>query len=108
MNAPKARTGSFSWTERRVVTMQHDSGAISPNDLMAYIDGEASPEIVRRIADDPRLAMEAQGYALAQAALRQRLYRFDCPSSQMLGEYELGILVPEERLRIARHVVEGP
>jgi hypothetical protein len=108
MNAPKVRAGSFSWTERRVVVMQHDSGSISPGDLMAYIDGEAPSEIARRIADDPQLAKEAQGYALVQAALRQRLYRFDCPSSQMLGEYELGMLVPEERLRIARHVVECP
>src|SRR4051794_21203062 len=85
-----------------------DSAPVPPEDLIAYIDGEAAPEIARRIAADPRHLAEARGYARAQEALRQRLHRFDCPSSQTLGEYELGILVPAERLRIARHVVECP
>jgi anti-sigma factor RsiW len=81
---------------------------VPPEDLIAYIDGEASPEIAERIAADPQQLVEARGYARVQEVLQQRLHRFDCPSSQTLGEYELGMLVPAERTRVARHVVECP
>ena len=50
-----------------------DSAPVPPEDLIAYIDGEAAPEIARRIAADPRHLAEARGYARAQEALRQRL-----------------------------------
>ena len=38
--------------------------------------------------------------------LRQALYRFDCPDAHRLGEYELDLLNPVERTRIAAHVLE--
>ena len=37
--------------------------------------------------------------------LRRSLYRFDCPEPLRLGEYELNLLEPEERTRIAAHAV---
>jgi hypothetical protein len=85
-----------------------ESVPVPPEDLIAYINGEALPEIAERIAADPQQLTEARGYARVQEALTQRLHRFDCPSPQMLGEYELGMLVPAERTRIARHVVGCP
>ena len=38
--------------------------------------------------------------------LRSSVYRFDCPSAQTLGEYELDLVGPEDRTRIAGHVLE--
>src|SRR5947209_9504492 len=35
-----------------------------------------------------------------------RLYRFDCPSPHQLGEYNLDLVGPEDRTRIAAHVVD--
>ncbi|MGH2371729.1 MAG: hypothetical protein ACRDI2_26450, partial [Chloroflexota bacterium] len=34
------------------------------------------------------------------------LYRFDCPPALLLGEYELGLVTPEARTQIARHVLD--
>jgi hypothetical protein len=38
--------------------------------------------------------------------LRRTLYRFDCPDAQTLGDYQLELLDPEERTRIAAHAVD--
>lgn len=38
--------------------------------------------------------------------LRHSLYRFDCPDAQTLGEYQLELLEPAERTRIAAHAVD--
>jgi hypothetical protein len=87
---------------------QRRLGPVSPDEMMAYVDGEATPEVAERIAANPQWSEEARGYARVQEALQQRLYRFDCPSSQTLGEYELGMLATVERTRIAQHVVACP
>src|SRR5438270_12997101 len=72
------------------------------------MDGDAFAEIARRIQADPQWSAEAREYRKLQEALRQRLYRFDCPPSQTLGEYELGMLAPAERTLIARHIIGCP
>jgi hypothetical protein len=38
--------------------------------------------------------------------LRRTLYRFDCPDAQTLGDYQLELIEPIERTRIAAHAVE--
>jgi hypothetical protein len=38
--------------------------------------------------------------------LRRILYRFDCPDAQTLGDYQLELLEPIERTRVAAHAVE--
>jgi hypothetical protein len=38
--------------------------------------------------------------------LRASLYRIDCPDAQTLGEYELDLLEPAERTRIAGHALD--
>jgi hypothetical protein len=35
--------------------------------------------------------------------LRRSLFRFDCPDAQTLGDYQLELLEPAERVRIAAH-----
>jgi hypothetical protein len=38
--------------------------------------------------------------------LQRSLYRFDCPDAHTLGEYQLELLEPEQRMRIAAHANE--
>ncbi|HET8629404.1 MAG TPA: zf-HC2 domain-containing protein [Thermomicrobiales bacterium] len=85
-----------------------DPGVATPEDLLAYADGDAPPTIVEHVRACPACAAVAAGYAAAQRHLRRRLYRFDCPSPQELGDYELGLLPPAERTRVAAHVVACP
>ena len=40
--------------------------------------------------------------------LTRALYRFDCPSPQTVGEYQLDLLPPDERTRIAAHLLDCP
>jgi hypothetical protein len=41
-----------------------------------------------------------------EAGLRRGLYRFDCPDAHTLGEYQLDLLEPENRRRVAAHEAE--
>lgn len=83
-------------------------GAVTPEELIAFVDGEASGQVGEEIEADPTLRAAADAYARTQRHLQRYLYRFDCPSPQALGEYDLGLLVPAERTRIAAHVVVCP
>lgn len=38
-----------------------------------------------------------------ERGLRRSLFRFDCPDAQTLGDYQLELLEPAERVRIAAH-----
>jgi hypothetical protein len=46
------------------------------------------------------------GFGQFQQELRRSLYRFDCPDAHTLGEYELDLLDPDHRTRIAAHAVD--
>ncbi len=90
------------------MTERANSGAITPEDLIAFVDDEAPGHIGEAIRADPASRAAADSYAQSQRRLRERLYRFDCPSPQLLGEYDLGLLAPSERTRVAAHVVDCP
>jgi anti-sigma factor RsiW len=83
-------------------------GAVSPEDLIAYLDGEASPDVAAHVRDCPECSAAAAEYARELRRLQGRLFRFECPPSHHLGEYELGVVSPEQRTAIAAHVVECP
>jgi hypothetical protein len=83
-------------------------GAIAPEAYIAYLDNEASPDLARHIAACPACAAIAAEYAATQRRLRQRLWRVTCPAPQELGEYELQLLAPAARTRIAAHIVACP
>lgn len=83
-------------------------GTTRPEDLIAFIDGEAPEDVRARIAADPAMRASAAQYAQTQRRLQRNLYRFACPSPQLLGEYDLGLVSVDERTRIAAHVVMCP
>jgi hypothetical protein len=49
---------------------------------------------------------DESGFGQFQQELRRSLYRFDCPDAHTLGEYELDLLDPDHRTRIAAHAVD--
>jgi len=76
--------------------------------IVAFLDGEASAETLARIAADEGFRATAARYARTQQALQGRLYRFDCPAPQELGDYEAGLLLPAARTAIAAHITGCP
>ncbi len=82
------------------------TGHAAPEAIVAYIDGNASPEVAGHIQGCPTCSSDANDLQRAQARLRQALQRFDCPDAHRLGEYELGFASPKERVEIASHVLE--
>jgi anti-sigma factor RsiW len=74
--------------------------------IVAYVDGTASREVASHIQGCPTCSADASALQTTQSRLRQALFRFDCPEPHRLGEYELGVVSPQERVEIARHVLE--
>ncbi|HEX2034509.1 MAG TPA: hypothetical protein VHS99_10020, partial [Chloroflexota bacterium] len=85
-----------------------EPGAVTPEAMLAFVDGVASAEVVEHLRQCPECASEASALARLVGRLKGSLGRFNCPSPQLLGEYELGFVTPEARTEIARHVVDCP
>jgi anti-sigma factor RsiW len=81
---------------------------ITAEDLLAFIDGEASPAVAAHLATCPICSARAAGYARLQDALVRRLYRFDCPPAAALTAFVAGILPPRARTGITAHVRACP
>lgn len=82
------------------------SGVVSPEDTVAFVDGESPPEVAEHIRACAVCSAEAREHDRIQRALRQKLYRFDCPSAQTVGDYQLNMLDTEQDVQVARHVLE--
>lgn len=54
-------------------------------------------------SDNPTEDAERFGRRLTQV-----LHRFDCPSSLTIGEYQVDLLPPDDRTRVAQHLLECP
>lgn len=85
-----------------------DPTAVTPADVMAYADGEASESVVEHVHACRHCAAEAAGLRRDSRRLTTALYRFECPPPQQLGEYALDVLEPEQRTSIAAHVLACP
>ena len=83
-------------------------GATTPEELVAYAAGDAPTRVADHVRACPTCAALAGEYRALYAQLRARLHRFDCPTPQVLGEYELALLGPEERQVVAAHTLECP
>jgi anti-sigma factor RsiW len=81
-----------------------DPTQIEEGDLIAYVDGEAEERVVEHIARCPACAEKVKQLRNTSRALLDRFYRSDCPAPEVLGQYMLGLLTPEEKLRVAAHL----
>src|SRR5438128_6726342 len=77
---------------------------LTPDQLSDAIDGSADEAVRAHLADCPSCAARLADARLAEERLRARLFRWDCPTSQQLGDYEQGRLAAPEAATVASHV----
>jgi hypothetical protein len=82
------------------------SGHPTPEELLAFVDGDTTPEVASHLQSCVTCATDVDMIATTQVGLRQALYRFDCPEPHQLGEYELDVVEHDVRLRIASHAAD--
>ncbi len=77
---------------------------LTEEQISAAIDGQASEKVLEHLSIclvcSARLALSRT----AEAALHTRLYRFDCPSSQALSDYHMGLVNSATDRHITRHL----
>ncbi len=76
--------------------------------LMAYLDGEADPQVLAHLQRCSFCREKAKRLARVQGQLTARLYRAACPPSEQVGEYHLGLLDAGRAAVIATHLEECP
>ena len=82
-----------------------EPGLMRDEELLAYLAGErVKPVVEQHLAGCPRCAARLADYRRQELSLLSKLYRWDCPPNQVLGEYQLGLLNPETTLAIKLHL----
>jgi anti-sigma factor RsiW len=76
--------------------------------LLAAVDGKADEETQAYLRTHPHARREVELMSQVQGYLRARLYRLFCPTSELLIEYRLGLLAPEQSVAITEHVAACP
>jgi hypothetical protein len=70
-----------------------EPGAIRDEELIAFFEGEkVRPMVAMHLAHCQECSSRLVMYRGMERKLTRRLYRWDCPSNQILGEYQLEML----------------
>jgi hypothetical protein len=70
-----------------------EPGTIRDEELLAYLAGEdVRPAVVHHLAQCQGCTSRLAEYRRIELTLTSKLYRWDCPPNQILGEYQLGLL----------------
>ncbi len=82
-----------------------EPGAIREEELVAYLAGEkVRPAVVQHLARCQRCSLQMAIYRRMDLKLLSKLYRWDCPPNQVLGEYQMGMLGAEQALVVKNHL----
>jgi anti-sigma factor RsiW len=82
-----------------------EPGAIRDEELVAYLAGErVRPAVVQHLAHCHRCSSQLATYRRMDLQLLSKLYRWDCPPNQLLGEYQMGLLDAEQVLAVKNHL----
>ena len=80
-------------------------GTIHDEELLAYLAGErVSPTVSQHLANCQSCTSKLADYRRIEKTLISRLYRWNCPPNQILGEYELGLLSGEIADAVKTHL----
>jgi len=80
-------------------------GLIRDEELLAYLAGERVRSVVgQHLAHCQRCSSWAAEYRGLERSLIQKLYRWDCPPNQILGEYQMGLLSSEVAKAVQLHL----
>jgi hypothetical protein len=77
---------------------------IAEGDLVAYLYGDASPDVAEHIANCPFCAEQVEQLRVVDAQLLTSFYRDTCPAAEALADFALNRLSAPEKLRVAAHV----
>ena len=69
-----------------------EKSSITPEAILAYLDGADLPHVAAYLRTSPEGAMLAADYATVAGNLTRALYRHECPPTQHLGDYALALL----------------
>jgi hypothetical protein len=82
-----------------------EPGAIHDDELLAYNDGtQVRPAVLAHLAFCQHCMTQLTMYQRIDRKLTCKLYRWDCPTSQVLGDYQLGLLLAEQRADMEDHL----
>lgn len=80
-------------------------GAIRDEELLAYLAGEmVRPFVTEHLAQCQSCTAQLASYQELESLLSSKLYRWDCPPSEVLGEYQLGMLSREMTAAVQHHL----
>ena len=77
---------------------------LTEDQISAAIDGEVEPGVLQHLSQCTSCMSRLEQARRFEQALRARLYRWDCPPVQQLGDYHLGLLSQAGADAIARHL----
>jgi len=82
-----------------------EPGTIRDEELLAYLSVVAvSLEIIKHLASCQRCSSQLADYRRIELTLTSKLYRWDCPPNQILGEYQLGMLSNDLATAVKLHL----
>ena len=81
---------------------------LSEDDLSAALDGEASPTTQQHLAQCAYCTGRLEEARRMEQRLRGRLLRFDCPTSQVLIDYDASLLDADDATRTLQHIEMCP
>lgn len=82
-----------------------EPGAIHDEELLAYLAGEkVRPLVEQHLTACQYCANRLAEYRRLELTLSSKLFRRDCPPTQVLGEYELGLLSKELTAAVKNHL----
>lgn len=85
-----------------------EPGAVQDWELEACVNDKATPHVMKHLEHCPACRTRLSEYVQFERRLRQILYRFDCPSPDMLRDYYWGYLPADERRRVEAHLDSCP
>jgi anti-sigma factor RsiW len=83
-------------------------GALEDWELAAYAEGEANAKVGAHLEVCPACRTQLSSYRALAGNLAQRLYRSNCPSTELLREYAWKFLPQDQNKSIESHLEDCP
>jgi len=77
---------------------------LTDEQLMATPDGDAGSQVSEHLADCASCSARLEAIRQVEQGLMSRLYRWDCPPSQRLGDYYFGLAGTTDADIVAQHL----
>jgi hypothetical protein len=82
-----------------------EPGAIRDEELLAYLAGErVRPVVAQHLTKCQHCSSQLANYRQVELMLTSKLYRWDCPPNQVLGEYHIGLLRNDLAVAVKMHL----